>query len=525
MLKPQEGFQEMALSTPADIAIIGGSAGGGKSWLLEVEPLRHYKNPNFGATIFRRTTTQIKAQGGLWDTSKKIYYHVNGSPKESSLEWFFPSGAKVKFAHLEHEKDVYNYQGSQIPYIAFDELTHFTELMFWYMASRNRTDCGVKPYIRASCNPDPSSWVAKLIEWWIDQETGYPIKERNGVLRYFTRDGDAIVWGNTKQEVIEQAPHIFQNEALLESGVDLEDMVKSFTFIAGNIYENKLFIKSDPGYLGTLLALQPEEKARLLDGNWKVSLDGLMIALYDKIERIYDNYPEQSLVAKKYITVDAARSGRDFAVIMVWKGWECIYLVVFKLSDAHDITNCIERLRMKFSVTKDNVVVDADGVGDGTVKLGGYVPFHGGASPIKEPEELAIVNGKAVKTKRTLINYKNLKTQCYYRLCQKRINPGQIRFSWNNETVEIYDSGSATPVHSTKIKVGGQFKDVRDLLKEDLRTVKRLETANEGVDKIQMQPKETQKNTLKRSPDFSDTAMIREFLELRGEKKGMHQTN
>jgi hypothetical protein len=337
-LKPQVGFQEMALSTPADIAIIGGSAGGGKTWLLEVEPCRHYNNSKFGGTIFRRTTTQIRAQGGLWDTSQQIYPLLRAEPRESVLEWKFESGARVKFAHLEHEKNVEDYQGAQIPYIGFDELTHFTERMFWYMVSRNRDPgCGVKPYMRATCNPDPASWVAKLIEWWIDPVTGFPIKERAGVMRYFTRDGDAIVWGDTKQEVIDKCPHIFNRPDLLESDVNPQELVKSFTFIPGSIFDNKIFIKNDPGYLGNLLSLQPEEKARLLDGNWKISLDGLMLAEWNRIEHLFDNQREKNPLALRAITVDAARFGRDFAVIYVWKGWEVIHAVVFKISDVHDL--------------------------------------------------------------------------------------------------------------------------------------------------------------------------------------------
>lgn len=488
---------------------------------MEVEPIRHLTNPNFGATLFRRTTTQITAQGGLWDTSKKIYYEVQGDPKESRLEWVFPSGAKIKFAHLEHEKDVVNYQGSQIPYIAFDELTHFSSYMFWYMVSRNRTDCGVKPYIRASCNPDPNSWVADLVSWYINQNTGFPIKAHSGRLRYYTRDGDAMIWGDTKDEVIHKAPHIFQNEALAGTDANLQDLVKSFTFIEGNIRENKVFIKSDPSYLGTLLSLQEEERKRLLDGNWKVSLDGLMLAKWERIEAIYDNYPNKEIQPLKVITVDAARFGKDFAVIMVWKGWECVFMVIIKQSDAFDITKQVEILRQKFSVWKDNVIVDADGVGDGTVKMGGYTAFHGGASVLDEDH----FDPKTGKLQRITPNYKNLKTQCYYRLCEKRINPGEIRFSLTSETVLIFDGGSVNGIYTTKIKVGSEVKDVRDLLKEDLRTVKRLETGNPGVDKKQMQPKETQKETLKRSPDFSDTAMMREFVELRPVKKEMRRTN
>lgn len=41
-------------------------------------------------------------------------------------QWNFPAGASVSFAHLEHDKTVLNWQGSQIPLTCFDELTHFS---------------------------------------------------------------------------------------------------------------------------------------------------------------------------------------------------------------------------------------------------------------------------------------------------------------------------------------------------------------------------------------------------------------
>jgi hypothetical protein len=78
---------------------------------------------------------------------------------------------KIKFSHLRFDTTVYDWQGAQITLICFDELTHFTAHQFFYMVS-NRSTCGVRPYIRATCNPDADSWVADFLAWWIDQETG-----------------------------------------------------------------------------------------------------------------------------------------------------------------------------------------------------------------------------------------------------------------------------------------------------------------------------------------------------------------
>lgn len=228
-----------------------------------MECLRHINNPNFGAVIFRRLSTNITGEGGLWDTSRTLYPDLGGtSGMQPRLHWKFPSGAKISFAHLQYDQDVNGWQGTQIPMLGFDELTHFSEFQFFYALSRNRSTCGVKPYVRATCNPDADSWVAKLISWWIDQDTGYPIPERAGVLRYFTRLGNEMIWGNTPAEVVAKTGRDAE-------GLD-ENQVKSLTFIPSTLADNAILMQQDPSYRANLLALPRVERERLLGGNWKV---------------------------------------------------------------------------------------------------------------------------------------------------------------------------------------------------------------------------------------------------------------
>lgn len=254
-LKPQPGPQTTFLTTPADIAVYGGAAGGGKSFGLLLEPLRHYNNKDFGGVIFRRNTVQVRNEGGLWDESYKMYFNLDGHPREAILEWQFPSGSRLKFAHLENENTVYNWQGSQIPFIGFDELTHFLESQFIYMMSRNRSTSGVPGYIRATTNPDCDSWVRRWIDWWIGED-GYAIKERSGVIRWFIRQDDELIWGDTREELIEKY------------GAD--QLPKSFTFISSSVYDNKILMDKDPSYISNLMALSRVERLRLLGGNWNV---------------------------------------------------------------------------------------------------------------------------------------------------------------------------------------------------------------------------------------------------------------
>lgn len=258
VIKPQKGPQERFLSTTADIAIYGGAAGGGKTFALLMEPLRYINTRDYRAVIFRRNYTQITVSGGLWEESMSIYGGIKGavSGKSPKHHWSFSGKSMLNFDYLGRDEDLQKWQGSQITFIGFDELTHFTERQFFYMLSRNRSTCGVKPYVRATCNPDADSWVAKLIEWWIDPETGYPIKERSGKLRYMARQNEEIIWGDTKKE-------------LTGKGIS-STKIKSVTFIASTLQDNQMLMQLDPSYLANLEALPLVERERLLHGNWKI---------------------------------------------------------------------------------------------------------------------------------------------------------------------------------------------------------------------------------------------------------------
>ena len=258
-IRPQPGAQERWLSSKADIAIYGGAAGGGKSFALLMEPLRHIENPHFGGVIFRRTSPQITNEGALWDEAGKLYPLLNGSPRVGDLEYRFPQGSSVSFRHLQHEANKYDWQGAQIPFIGFDEVTHFTKSQFFYMMSRNRSTCGVRPYIRATCNPDADSWVAEFIAWWINQDTGLPIPERSGVLRWFVRLGDNIVWADSPDELAEHT---------MADGTPIPP--KSVTFVPAKLTDNPALMAADPGYLANLMAMPSVDRARLLGGNWKI---------------------------------------------------------------------------------------------------------------------------------------------------------------------------------------------------------------------------------------------------------------
>jgi len=444
-----------------------------------MESLRHSSNPEYGGVIFRKTYPQIKAQGALWDDSMKLYPIAGGKPFESFFEWKFPTGSRIKFSHLEYEKNVLDWQGSQLPFIGFDELTHFSEHSFTYLLSRNRSTSGVKPYVRTTCNPDPDSWVSNYISWWIEQDHnhpryGFPILERAGKLRYYIKDADEYVWGNTKKEVLDQTQHVVDILREADPTIDPNNLVKSLTFIPGTIYGNRELLRVDPSYLGNLLAQDEATQAQLLHGNWKVHIDGSDLINVHKLKETFQNSTIPG--GHKYITADIALKGSDLLVVMAWDGFRLIDCEVMPKSKGPEVIELIKRMASTYSVPNGNIVYDNDGVGG---FIDGFIsnahPFHNGRRAVMRE------------------NYKNLKTQMYYKLGE-RIN----RMGY------YIDPRVARKMVGTKT--------IEQHLMEERRAIKRDKVDEDG--KLCIIPKSKMiEDILGHSPDFMDAWMEREYFE------------
>jgi predicted phage terminase large subunit-like protein len=248
-IKPQPGPQEEFLKCSARLAFYGGAAGGGKSYACLLEPTFHLKNPRFECVIFRRFHRQIMAPGGLYKRSLEIYPELGGTFNKSSLTWTFPSGATVRFAYMQYEDDVESWKGAEIPLIEVDEVTEMSEYAFFYLLSRNRSLCGITPYMRAFTNPDADSWVKVILAPWVDDT--FPDQAEPGEIRWFIRVNDVIEW------VDASTPNAI-----------------SVTFYPASLYDNKLLMEQDPGYEAGLDALPEVEKRRLKYGDWNVRPSG-----------------------------------------------------------------------------------------------------------------------------------------------------------------------------------------------------------------------------------------------------------
>lgn len=454
----------------------------GKTFSLLLDPVRDIHIPDFDSVIFRRTTPQITTAGGLWDESKKLYPHLNAGPNETKLHWTFPSGSRIKFSHLEHEKNVVNWQGSQIAHIGFDELTHFQKDTFFYFLSRNRTTCGVRPRVRATCNPDPDSWLFDLIKWWIGED-GFPIPERQGVLRYFSKHGNDIIWADTVEDCIKKSEY-FLNELVEKSKKEAKNFIKSMTFVGGSVYENKILLDSNPEYLANLAAQSEDIRLQLLEGNWKVSVSPDDVYQYHAFRDAFNNTFVEA--GEKRIVVDVAMSGEDKLIVGMFEGYRWEDIMVIPKSTGKDVVDSIISFQNKHKIGNSKVIFDSDGVG---AFLGGHEngfisgarPFHNGAKQVDIGDDR---------------HFFNLKTQCYI-YSGERSNRSEYFISPKVAST-MYDD------HST----------VKQRLMSERKAIKLRSKSDEESERLISKKEMKQKYLDGTSPDLFDVLMMNDFFEL-----------
>jgi len=212
----------------------GGSAGGGKSdAMLIAEFIGLLSNPGANAGFFRRKFTQLEGPGGAIMRSKELFNDFPGAKWNGSEHmWTFTSlnNSVLKFAHIQHEDDIYDYQSQQFDYIAFDEATQFTRNMYRYLMSRNRvTVNGVYPLFFMGTNPGG---------------VGH---------QFFKREFVSI--GKPEE------PHMVE----VEPGKKEQHM-----FIPAKLKDNIVLEDRDEGYRDVLEGMNEIERKRLLEGNWDI---------------------------------------------------------------------------------------------------------------------------------------------------------------------------------------------------------------------------------------------------------------
>jgi len=237
----------------------------------------------------------------------------------------------------------------------------------------------------------------------------------------------------------------------------------------------------DEGYIAQLHAITDKvRRQRLLHGNFDYDDDELSLIQYDAISGVFRN--DGLPAGRKCITVDMARQGGDRIVMGSWEGYR-VRIKAWSKEYLHESGKRIEAERLAMGIGKHDVLIDEDGVGGGVVDYQGYKGFLNGGRPAPSP----VNPQRDPKTGQPMPeNYKNLKSQCSYRMAS-RINASGLY---------ILDASI----------------EYQELIKQEMEQVKRDVADSDG--KLGVMSKADVKEALGRSPDFWDMLMMREWFDL-----------
>lgn len=136
-------------------ALWGGAAGGGKTDALLMAALQWVDVPGYNALLLRRTFADLALPGAIMDRSHDWLRGTAAEWNDREKTWTFPSGARLTFGYLQGDHDKYRYQGTELSFCGFDELTQFQEEQYTYLFSRLRRPEGsdVPLRMRSASNP------------------------------------------------------------------------------------------------------------------------------------------------------------------------------------------------------------------------------------------------------------------------------------------------------------------------------------------------------------------------------------
>ena len=246
LFKPNPGPQTEFLASTEQEVLYGGSAGGGKSYAMVVDPVRYLTNPNARMLLVRRSTEELRE---LIAVSKQLYPKAIPGIKfmERDKTWVAPSGATLWMSYLDRDDDVMRYQGQAFNWIGFDELTQWPTPYAWnYMRSRLRTtkNSGLPLFMRATSNPGGPGhqWVKKT---FIDPEV-----PNNAFWATDTDTGEVISWPKG---------HSREGQPLFKR-----------RFIPATLFDNP-YLADDGMYEANLLSLPEHQRRQLLEGDWDIN--------------------------------------------------------------------------------------------------------------------------------------------------------------------------------------------------------------------------------------------------------------
>jgi hypothetical protein len=228
--QPQPGPQKALIDCPHAEIFYGGARGGGKTdgvlgkWALKES---RYGRA-FNAIMFRKTTTS--ADDAI-DRAKEILLPLGAKFNEQRLYFRMPNGGRMAFRYLEKVSDADQYQGRNVTDAWVEEAGQYANpAPIDRLNAVLRSPHGVPTQLILTANPGGAGQ-----HWLSERYNLYPLPDHPTVVTRTLADGD----------------------------------LHKAAVIPSRVWDNKLLLQQDPGYIRRLKMSGSESLVRAwLEGDW-----------------------------------------------------------------------------------------------------------------------------------------------------------------------------------------------------------------------------------------------------------------
>jgi len=325
---------------------------------------------------------------------------------------------------------------------------------------------------------------------WVDEAGEVPfmaidiLKTRGGrhLNKEFNLNPDSLYTYNPNKGWVYRVYKAWKNGTLPKDTVFIQSLYSDNPYTA-EIYGKQLDRLTDPAM-----------RARLKMGSFEYDNDPASLIEYDAIIDLFTNSVEEGA---KALTIDVARHGVDKTVMYLWKGLKIYGVRVYAKQDTLITSQKLRDTAVKEQIPYSRIIADEDGIGGAVVdNCKGIKGFVANSVPLANPVSYKIEN------------YANLKAQCSYKVAEL-INTHKIAIS-------IEEGQFISEVPGLTLEVW------KEQIIEELEQIKSKDIDKDQ--KLKIVSKEDVKEFLGRSPDFSDTLMMRMLLEYKSSTGIAHQS-
>ena len=316
--EPQPGPQTALLTCPVQDILFGGARGGGKTDGLLGDFLGHADTwgANASGILLRRSNPELE---DIEKRSDELYPLIGAEYLITKRTWVFPNGARLKFRHLDNDKDAGKRQGHAYTWIGVDEAGNFPSAdPIDKLRGTLRSVKGVRCDLRLSANPGGPGhvWLKKAYVDPSPPMVPFP-DPRSGLLR---------------------------------------------VYIPSRLENNPLLMQKDPDYINRLKSTgEPWLVAAWLKGDWNATkAGGIIDPAWFKRYSVLPCQGEIVRVVQSWDTAQKDKQVNDPSCCTTWIETRLAYYLVHvfvKKMKYPDLKRAIKSLAEQFS---PNVIVIED---------------------------------------------------------------------------------------------------------------------------------------------------------------------